>query len=70
MSVSVRESLIMLDQCRLFSKHQNKEICMSEPDEPISYYDFVEKLNPYDWINDSYLWELCEQVFHRKKVEK
>jgi len=66
MSVSVRSSLIMLDRCRIYSKHRNEEVSISEPDDPITYIDFLERINPFDWGNDTYLFELLEQVFHRK----
>ena len=68
MSVSKLESLIMLDRCRIYSEDRNKEVSLSEPDDQVEQYiDFLEMLNPYDWGNDMYLFELIENVFYRKK---
>ena len=71
MSVSARSSLIMLDMCRIYSKHRNKEVCISEPEDYNSEImcDFAEIINPYDSINDTSLWELLEAIFYRKKED-
>ena len=68
MSVSARSSLCMLDICRIYSEHRQTEVCLSEPEDYQSEVmcDFAEIINPYDSINDSYLWELLEQVFQRR----
>ncbi len=67
MTVSARESLAILSTCEIFSRRNG--ICsQSEPDDSTDLYiDFLEKLNPYDWINDFYLLGLIDNLFHRKK---
>ena len=69
MSVSARESISMLAVCEIFSKRNKDEISRdTRPDDTLDmYFDFLEKLNPYDWINDTYLQELLEALFERKK---
>lgn len=68
MSVSVVSSLIMLDRCRIYSEIRMTEVSLSEPDDQVDQYiDFLEKINPHDWGNDFYLYELIENVFYRKK---
>jgi len=58
----------MLDRCRIYSKHRQTEIQLSEPDdyEIEVMCDFAERINPYDSLNDTYLWELLEHVFERE----
>ena len=72
MSVSARTSLIMLDRCRIYSEYRQTEVCLSEPDDYNSEImcDFAEIINPYDDINDTYLWELLEDVFEIKEKMK
>ena len=72
MSVSIVSSMIMLDRCRIYSKDRNTEVSLHEPDNQVDeYIDFLEKINPSDWGNDMYLFELIENVFYRrKKIEK
>ena len=66
MSVSVLSSLIMLDRCRIYSKDQDTEVSISEPDDQVDQYiDFLEEINPSDWGNDMDLFELIESVFYR-----
>lgn len=68
MNVSLVSSMIMLDRCRLYSIHRKGEVSLSEPDNQVDQYiDFLERINPYDWGNDFYLFELIEAVFNRKK---
>ena len=68
MSVSVISSLIMLDRCRIYSKNQDTEVSISEPDDQVELYiDFLEEINPYDWGNDMYLLDLIDDVFCRKR---
>lgn len=68
MNVSSTSSFSMLERCRIYSKNRMAEVSLSEPDDQIEQYiDFLERLNPYDWGNDSYLFELIENVFYRKK---
>ena len=68
MSVSLVSSMIMLDRCRMYSKDRNSEVSLSEPDDQVEQYiDFLERINPSDWGNDMYLFELIEGVFYRKK---
>ena len=68
MSVSRVSSLIMLDRCRIYSEDRNKEVSLSAPDDQVDQYiDFLERINPSDWGNDTYLFELIENVFYRKK---
>ena len=68
MSVSRLSSLLMLDRCRIYSEDRNKDVSLSEPNDQVErYIDFLEMLNPYDWGNDMYLFELIENVFYRKK---
>lgn len=68
MSVSVVSSLIMLDRCRIYSKNKRKEVSLSEPDDQVEQYiDFLERINPCDWGNDLYLFDLIENVFYRKR---
>ena len=71
MSVSTLSSLIMLDRCRIYSKNRNEEVSISEPDDSVDQYiDFVERINPADWGNDTYLFELIENVFDRKEEDE
>ena len=71
MSVSRLSSLLMLDRCRIYSEDRNKEVSLSEPNDQVErYIDFLEMLNPYDWGNDMYLFELIENVFYRKELEQ
>ena len=67
MSVSVRDTLSMWGTCHYLANRDssNSTICvMSEPDDSLDLYiDFLEKLNPYDWINDFYLLELIYSLF-------
>lgn len=71
MSVSTVSALIMLDRCRIYSKNKNCEVSLHEPDDQVDQYiDFLEKINPYDWGNDMYLFELIENLFYRKELEK
>jgi hypothetical protein len=60
--------LIMLRVCEIISS--NREDGLSsfvEPDDSLGLYiDFLEKLNPYDWINDFKLIKLCENVFSKE----
>lgn len=71
MSVSMRASLLMLERCRIYSKHKGTEVSISEPDDQVDQYiDFLEKINPYDWGNDDYLFELIDNLFHRKRVSE
>jgi len=68
MSVRTVSSLIMLDRCRIYSKHRATEVSLSEPDDQIDQYiDFLEWINPADWGNDTHLLELIESIFHRKE---
>jgi hypothetical protein len=68
MSVSMVSSMIMLDRCRIYSEDRNTEVSLSEPDDQVEQYiDFLEEINPLDWGNDMYLFELIENVFYRKK---
>ena len=64
-------SLIMLEVCRIIS--QNREDGISsfvEPDDMMDLYiDFLEEINPCDWINDEYLQELVDNVFLRRTEE-
>ena len=64
----LHESLSSLEVCRLISKNRKDGIChFSEPDDSIDLYiDFLERIS-YDWGNDDYLFELIDNVFHRKK---
>jgi hypothetical protein len=73
MTVSTRSSLIMLDRCRIYSEHKQNEVCISEPEDYVIEVmgDFADRINPYDSINDTALWELLEVVFNRtKKAEE
>jgi len=69
MSVSTRSSLIMLDRCRIYSEHRGTEVCLIEPNdyETEAICTFAERAGGYDWINDTALFELLEQLFERKK---
>ena len=69
MSVSARNSLLMLDRCRIMSKQLQDEVCISEPDEYIIEVmcDFGDRINPYDAINDYELYQLLENIFDRQK---
>ena len=69
MRVSAISSLLMLSRCQIYSQHRQKEVCLSEPDDYIIEVmcDFADKINSYDSINDTALWELLELVFNRKK---
>ena len=68
MNVSIVSSMIMLDRCRIYSESRNMEVSLHEPDDQIDQYiDFLEKINPSDWGNDTYLFELIESVFYRRK---
>jgi len=69
MSVSASDSLFMLERCRIYSKLRQTEVCISEPvDYEIEVFcDFADRINPYDSINDTHLWELLEAVFERKE---
>jgi len=69
MAVSTRTSLIMLERCRIYSEHRQTEVFLSEPDdyEIEVMCDFAERINSYDWGNDSRLWKLLEAVFERKE---
>ena len=68
MSVSLVSSMIMLDRCRIYSENKQTEVCLSEPDDQVDQYiDFLERINPSDWGNDLYLFELIEGVFYRKQ---
>ncbi len=67
-TVSLVSSMIMLDRCRIFSESRNTEVYLFEPDDRIELYiDFLEEINPHDWGNDMYLFDLVEAVFHRKQ---
>ena len=61
-------SLIMLEVCRIISSNREDGISsFVEPDDSIDLYiDFLEQIS-YDWGNDDYLFELIDNVFHRKK---
>ena len=68
MNVSIVSSMIMLDRCRIYSESRNTEVSLHEPDNQVNQYiDFLEKINPYDWGNDTCLFELIESVFYRRK---
>ena len=68
MSVSVLSSLIMLDRCRIYSKNQDTEVSISQPDDQVDLYiDFLEEINPSDWGNDMWLLDLIDDVFNRKE---
>ena len=69
MNVSARDSLIMLDRCRIYSKHRQTEVWISEPDdyELEVLCDFAERINPSDWGNDYHLFELLEALFETKE---
>jgi hypothetical protein len=49
--------------------HRENEVCISEPDDYIIEVmcDFADRINPYDSINDTTLFELLELVFNRRK---
>lgn len=71
MSVSVTTSLIMLDRCRIYSESRNTEVSLYEPNNQLDQYiDFLERINPYDWGNDGYLFQLIENVFCRKEAKE
>ena len=72
MSVSATESISMLAVCEIFSKRNTSGISLdSKPDDSLELYiDFLEKLNPYDWINDEYLFELIDNVFFRRSEKQ
>jgi len=59
----------MLDMCRIYSKHRQTEVFLSEPEDYTVEVmcDFAERINPYDAINDTRLWKLLEAIFDRKE---
>ena len=61
-------TISMLSTCLHFSKiNRNGESSFSEPDDTLdAYIDFLDIIS-CDWINDDYLFELIDNVFHRKK---
>jgi hypothetical protein len=70
--VSATESVSMLAVCEMFSKRNENGISSdSRPDDSLDLYiDFLEVLNPYDWINDFELLELIELVFERRLIHR
>ena len=59
---------VMLSVCQIISKNSKDGVCTwIEPDDTLdAYIDFLEQIS-YDWGNDDYLFELIDNVFHRKK---
>ena len=69
-TLTIKQSLMALEIARMFSERNQNECAFIEPDDTLDlYFDFMEKINPYDYINDWRLDELLQKVFCRKKKE-
>ena len=69
--MKMTESIHCLGTCEAFSRINQDERSFTEPDDSLDlYFDFMERINRYDYVNDHYLDELLQRVFNRKNKKE
>jgi hypothetical protein len=69
--MKMTEAIHCVGTCEAFSRINQNECRFTEPDDSLDlYFDFMKKINPYDYVNDHYLDELLQRVFNRKKAKE